>query len=165
MLSEGPVRVEVPDVVGSTQGEAESLVRAEGLVPIVDEQPSDRPEGEVTAQRPRAGDSAPRGDRVTLTVSSGPPLVRVPDLIGMTEGEARQALDDAGLQVEVRRPRTRDPEEDGRVVEQRPGPSAEREEGRTVVILVARTGEPPEADQEGEEPGLPGADGDPSTPE
>jgi beta-lactam-binding protein with PASTA domain/tRNA A-37 threonylcarbamoyl transferase component Bud32 len=165
VLSEGPVRVEVPRVVGRTQAEAESLVRAEGLVPIVDEEPSDRPEGEVVAQDPDPGESVARGGRVTLTVSSGPPTVRVPDLIGMTEGEARAALDEAGLQVKIRRPRTQDPEEDGRVVEQRPGPSAEREEGRTVLILVARIGPPPEAEQGEEEPGQGGADGDPLTPE
>ena len=165
VLSEGPVRVEVPDVVGRTKAEAESLVRAEGLVPVVDERASERPEGEVVAQDPDPGSSIPRGGRVALVISSGPPTVRVPDVIGLTEGEARAAIEDAGLQVDIRRPRTQDPAEDGRVVEQRPGPSAEREEGRTVLILVARIGVPPEAEQGAEEPGEGGADGNPQTPE
>jgi serine/threonine-protein kinase len=165
VLSEGPVRVEVPDVVGRTQAEAESLVRADGLVPVVDERASERPEGEVVAQSPDGGASLPREGRVELAVSSGPPTVRVPDVIGMTEGEARAAIEERGLQVDIRRPRTQDPEEDGRVVDQRPGPSAEREEGRTVLILVARLGPPPEAEQGEEEPGEGGADGDPSTPQ
>jgi beta-lactam-binding protein with PASTA domain len=166
VVSRGPERVEVPQVVGRTRDEAESILEAAGLVPVFQEQESaDVREGEVIAQAPAAGTSVPKGERVTVTVSSGPPTVEVPDVVGLTEAEARAALDRAKLEVEVRRPRTENPDDDGVVLDQRPDPGEEREQGRTVVILVGRFAGPTEAEQRGEEGGQPGADGDPTTPQ
>jgi beta-lactam-binding protein with PASTA domain len=85
--------------------------------------------------------------------------------VGLTEAQARAVLAEAGLEVEVRRPRTQNPDEDGVVLDPRPDAGEEREEGRTVVILVGRFAGPPEAEQRGEEGGQPGADGDPTTPQ
>ena len=40
------------------------------------------------------------GDTVTLVVSTGPPLFAIPDLVGMTLAEARQAATDAGFTID-----------------------------------------------------------------
>jgi serine/threonine-protein kinase len=50
------------------------------------------PRGRVIEQDPRGGDRAPRGSTVELIVSKGRNLNRVPDVIGMQEDEAVQAL-------------------------------------------------------------------------
>jgi len=50
-----------------------------------------------------AGGTLFRGDPVALVVSSGPPLVDVPSVVGQQLGAAQQQLEAAGLRVEVQR--------------------------------------------------------------
>ena len=42
-----------------------------------------------------------RGDKVTLVVSKGPELVKVPDVQGLQLNQARKILKDAGFEVKV----------------------------------------------------------------
>jgi eukaryotic-like serine/threonine-protein kinase len=50
------------------------------------------PKGRAIEQDPRGGDRAPRGSTVELIVSKGRNLNRVPDVIGLSEQEAVEAL-------------------------------------------------------------------------
>ena len=52
-------------------------------------------------QRPAAGSPLLRGSRVRYWVSSGPPKVPVPDVVGAGEGSATDALQAAGFSVTV----------------------------------------------------------------
>ncbi|MFD9246682.1 PASTA domain-containing protein, partial [Streptomyces sp. NPDC059556] len=45
----------------------------------------------------------PPRDTVTLTVSKGPRLVEVPDVVGESVDDARTALEDEGFEVEVKK--------------------------------------------------------------
>ena len=65
-----------------------------------DEHSEEVPAGHVLRQDPAEGTTAHRTDTVTLTVSAGPPLVAVPDVVGMRSAEARSALAEAGLEAE-----------------------------------------------------------------
>jgi serine/threonine-protein kinase len=56
----------------------------------------------VIAQDPPSG-PALRGDTVSVTVSLGPPLVEVPDVVGTQVGPATRRLEDAGFEVRVER--------------------------------------------------------------
>jgi serine/threonine-protein kinase len=138
VVSTGPERVDVPDVVGRGRAEAESLLEAERLVPIFQERNSDAPEGEVIEQQPAAGEEVPRGTRVTVVISTGLREVSVPDVLGRPSSDAEAAIRDTGLEPETRSKRTENPQENGIVLIQRPDPGTEREEGRKVVILVGR---------------------------
>ena len=42
-----------------------------------------------------------RGDTVTYWVSSGPPMVTVPDVVGLSSGDAKAALEGEGFVVSV----------------------------------------------------------------
>jgi serine/threonine-protein kinase len=56
--------------------------------------------GQVLESKPAAGEKLKEGRTLVLTVSDGPTLVTVPgDLLGMTEDEARAALEAVGLGV------------------------------------------------------------------
>lgn len=59
----------------------------------------DVPAGGVIGTRPAAGEAVDTGSTVALTVSKGPAPVRVPDVSGMSEEEARTTLSAAGLEV------------------------------------------------------------------
>ena len=52
----------------------------------------------VISQSP-AGGQAPRGSTVALVVSKGPPLVDVPDTLGMSIDRATTVLQQAGFKV------------------------------------------------------------------
>ena len=81
-VSSGPEQVEVPDVTGLSRGSAEDTLTAEGLKVSVREEPSDKPEDEVVSQDPAAGTEVDAGSRITITVSTGPEQVEVPDVVG-----------------------------------------------------------------------------------
>ncbi len=74
---------------------------------------------------------------MTLSVSSGPALVTVPDVVGLDGESARAQLESAGFEVVVVDEPTEDPAEDGAVVGQSPRGGAQREPGRVVTLRVA----------------------------
>jgi eukaryotic-like serine/threonine-protein kinase len=135
-VSSGPERVAVPEVIGLSLDSAESSISDAGLVPAVQEQESEEPEGEVIAQDPAAGIELERGETVTITVSTGIELIDVPNVIGLGPGDAAGQLRAEGLAAVEREVDVTDPAQDGVVIDQRPGAGTEVEEGRQVVIIV-----------------------------
>ncbi|WP_026124360.1 Stk1 family PASTA domain-containing Ser/Thr kinase [Nocardiopsis baichengensis] len=105
---EGAVRLtvsagfDVPDVTGKKEDAARSQLEGAGLTVKVESKPSDDvPEGEVMSQNPGGGTTAGSGDEVTITVSSGPKEIEVPDVRGKKVGKARKQLEDLGFKVKV----------------------------------------------------------------
>jgi eukaryotic-like serine/threonine-protein kinase len=102
-ISKGPEPVRVPDVRGQDQDAAVKALEEAGLkVVISPETVNDKktPKGAVTEQKPSSG-TLPRGTTVTLTISKGPKLVKVPSFIGKQADEAREALEDLGFEVRI----------------------------------------------------------------
>lgn len=97
-----PPRI-VPDVVGMPVSDAEALLTREGFLVERREVPSESyPPGRVIGQNPPADDMAPGGSTVVLQVSNGPPPYGVvPDVLGLSESEARSRLQAAGFDVKV----------------------------------------------------------------
>ena len=90
----------IPTVVGMTREQAEVVLETAGFsVGEVIEEASQQPRGEVVETRPTAGSQAPMPTPVTLVLSGGPSVVRVPDLVGRNLGEARRLLEQIGLVV------------------------------------------------------------------
>ncbi len=67
------------------------------FVVSVDTQTSDEPKNQVLTQDPLGDTEAEEGSTVNLVVSAGPEQVVVPNVEGLTEEAARQALIDADL--------------------------------------------------------------------
>ncbi len=84
---------EVPVLVGESQDRAEARLRDKGLVARVEGEPADDAIGKVLAQEPDAGARVPEGSEVTIRVASARV---VPNVVGLTEDEARAALEGAG---------------------------------------------------------------------
>ncbi len=104
IVSKGREPISVPELLGSTQGEAEQTLGELGLVAALAEDFSaDVPEGQVMGQTPQAGSTAHKGDTVNVVVSKGPPYAPVPDVYGKSTEEATRVLQDAGFEVEVNR--------------------------------------------------------------
>ncbi|MEU1848932.1 Stk1 family PASTA domain-containing Ser/Thr kinase [Streptomyces sp. NPDC019990] len=95
--------IDLPDVTGDDLADARSELQDAGLkVKIAAERvnSSEYGKGQVARQSPNPGSRAAEGDTVTLTVSKGPEMVEVPDVVGDSVDDARQALEGAGFRVE-----------------------------------------------------------------
>jgi eukaryotic-like serine/threonine-protein kinase len=141
-VSSGPEKVTVPNVVGLTRSSAQDRLEGESLDVAVREENSDRPKDEVIAQDPVAGTKLDKNARVTITVSKGPEKVDVPDVTGLSAGDAARQLRQAGLDPVTRERRVASQDEDGNVIDQRPAGGSELEKGREVVIVVGRFEQP-----------------------
>ncbi|MFJ4470577.1 Stk1 family PASTA domain-containing Ser/Thr kinase [Streptomyces sp. NPDC089424] len=94
--------VDIPDVTGSGPGEArEQLLEAGLKVRVAAERiNSEHEAGQVARQDPGPGGEAAEGDTVTLTLSKGPEMIEVPDVVGAGVDEAKRELESAGFEVE-----------------------------------------------------------------
>jgi serine/threonine-protein kinase len=97
VVSLGPEPAEIPDVVGLRAGNAQAALERAGFqVQLQEEASGDMPEGFVIRSDPRPPARPQRGDTITLFVSIGD-KVRMPDVNGLSEQEARQRIGEAGL--------------------------------------------------------------------
>lgn len=146
IVSSGPEVVTLPDVSGLSERDATSQLNQLGLlVTGNDEFDATVPAGEVIRTEPPAGTEVESGDTILLIVSLGPPPVSVPDLTNMTETEATNALNSANLLIRVSNTRqpVADQNQDGRVIDQVPGPGATANQGDTVTVTLGEYIPPP----------------------
>jgi eukaryotic-like serine/threonine-protein kinase len=136
-VSSGPQQVEVPRLDGLTVGQAEDALVDEGLElgDVTRTASSEVAQGQIFDQDPAAGEAIDAGSAVDVTVSSGPDVVAVPPLVGLTEDDAIATLEGDGFDVQVNR--APNEAEAGRVFAQDPEAGAEIEPGSTVVIAVS----------------------------
>lgn len=95
--------IDIPDVTGSDEADAKAeLVEAGLKVKIATERvnSSEYDKGQVVRQTPKPGGRAAEGDTVTLTLSKGPEMIEVPDVVGDSVDDARRKLEGAGFQVD-----------------------------------------------------------------
>ena len=99
--SQGPPPRPVPAVtVGGSYNDAAQAITNAGLVPAQTNQYSSSvPQGGVIGTSPGAGTTANYGSTVTVYVSLGPQMVKVPNLKGQSVDQATAALQKVGLSV------------------------------------------------------------------
>lgn len=91
--------VSVPDLTGKDETGARSTLEGVGLAfqRGADVSSDTVPEGQVVSYDPGAGTMAAPGTKVEVHFSSGSATVTVPNVSGQTQGDARNALEKAGL--------------------------------------------------------------------
>ena len=96
--------IEVPDVVGEKEADAEKIIKDKGLKwQVVARQESDKyEEGIVIEQKTKSGTKVAEDTMIQVVVSSGlssnKETLKVPDVTGMDEDSARKALISEGFQ-------------------------------------------------------------------
>jgi len=134
VVSRGPDLATVPNVVGKKQSSAQSTLKDAGFKVSTKSEFSDTvAEGVVISQNPSKGLEVAKGSTVTIVVSKGPERIKVPDVIGKTEGDAKALLENAGLKAKVTYELH---SSSGTVFEQSPSPDTLVARGSTVDILV-----------------------------
>ena len=130
--------VSVPNVVGMEQRAAGDKLRDAGLFPATSQQAvSDAAQvGKVLRQDPAAGSSVAKGAQVRLIVGAPGAKIRVPNVVGMTFGNATGALSRSGLRWNQMTPGigTADAAKVGTVARQVPDAGAEAASGSQVQI-------------------------------
>jgi beta-lactam-binding protein with PASTA domain/tRNA A-37 threonylcarbamoyl transferase component Bud32 len=129
-------KVPVPAVVGRTQAVAQARLTAAGFDVKATPHVSQRTKGLVIAQDPAGGAKAGKGSTVTLTVSSGPAQVPVPEVTGLTRKSAAARLANAGL-TEKDRFASSDTVAKGRVVSASPKDGTPVAKGSSVTLTVS----------------------------
>jgi beta-lactam-binding protein with PASTA domain len=91
--------VEVPVVTGIPMEEAREKFFAAGLLTEVRSRDFDNttPEDAIVAQMPEAGARVKKGRRISVVVSKGKEFAVIPDIISMTERQARMELKNRGF--------------------------------------------------------------------
>jgi serine/threonine-protein kinase len=138
-VSAGKEQVVIPDVTGQDQVDASAALGAKSLSVKKVSQPSDTVEsGKVIGTNPAAGKSVPKGSEVQLIVSSGKDQVSVPNLYGLTQSEAMDSLDNAGLTGTVTSVFSCESSSSGKVIAQSPSAGSKVDKGSNVNMSVCK---------------------------
>jgi beta-lactam-binding protein with PASTA domain/predicted Ser/Thr protein kinase len=136
-ISGGPPDVLVPSVSGFSESQALSELNSSGFKVTQDTTPSTSiKKGLAVRTTPKEGSPAPRGSRVRLFISSGPPPVSVPSVVGQAKSDARAQLEAAGLSVSVQQEFSDQPKNE--VVSQSPVSGTQVPKGSQVTITVSK---------------------------
>ena len=145
VISKGTETTTVPKVIGMKYDEAvKALEEAKLEVEKVEEASKTVEAGIVISQETAANTTANAGDKVTIHVSTGVAQAEVPSVMGKTEAEARTAITDKNLKVEVKYDSDTS-KENGVVIAQSVNAGKEVDEGTTITITVNKFEETKEA--------------------
>jgi serine/threonine-protein kinase len=136
-VSSGPGQVLIPVVANFPKDEAQQILNQSGFKVTVDQRPSPTvAKGLAIKTSPPESTPAPRGSRVRLFISSGPPNVRVPDVVGQDKDAARLTLEGAGFKVTTKLQTSAAPK--GQVIAENPPGGSSLLQGSTVQVTVSK---------------------------
>ena len=138
-VSKGTKQVEVPNVVGMSEADAQATLEQAGFEVSSTSAPSDTiPDGSVSDQSPDGGTQAAKGSTVAITVSSGPSTATVPDEIGQDKQVAIDDLKANGFKVHAQNVACGDPNQDNIVQDQDPAGGSDAATGSMINIFVCK---------------------------
>jgi serine/threonine-protein kinase len=134
VISAGKSKVVVPKLTGVQSVEdARRILSDKGLkLGPITEVESDSDKGVVISSDPAAGSAVSAGTEVSLSISSG--LKIVPQVVGLSEAQARTDLANLGFQVQILQQAVN--EQIGSVLAQAPKPGTKSSEGALITITV-----------------------------
>jgi len=130
---------EMPDLEGSTVDVARTQLQGlgfQGTIEQTEEESDEIPAGQVIRTEPPAGEQVAATSTIILFVSTGPPLVPVPNVATLTESDAVDRIEAEGLEPQVVQEASATVSE-GRVIRTEPAAGTEVAPGSTVVIVVS----------------------------
>ena len=165
-LSLGPEikTVKVPNVEGASLANATASVNARNLeIDSREEYSSTVAAGYVISQSPPANTEVEEGSTVTVVISKGRQMVKLPNVVNQSEESAKSTLDGLGLRVQTKS-EYNNYVTAGQVIAQSPEANTEVLPGSTVLLTVSLGPTPPPPSSETTEPSE-SNEPDESTPE
>ena len=127
--------VDVPDVTGKTAEAAMATLEDKNLtVSRKFEFSNDVPSGQVIRQDPKAGKTVKEGTKVTIYVSQGTESIKVTDVRGKSEADAKAALSDFDVTTTTEHS---DTVAEGNVISQSISGGQYAEKGASITIVVS----------------------------
>jgi serine/threonine-protein kinase len=141
VVSKGPQPVSVPDVVSMTVEDATTALAQRHLKLVVSERdPNDQiPADTIVSQNTQPGTGVDPNSEIDVTVSSGPPVIVVPDVGGHVVDDASTSIANAGLQPNIEYVVDQSSPL-GTVMKQSPDAGTSLKKGESVTIDVAVPG-------------------------
>ena len=143
-VSLGPVLHAVPEIRGRTLDDAVATIEAMDLVVGTTEQVNDEDveagvvmEASVDGRAVEVADEYVTGTVIDLVVSSGPVARTVPNLVGLTRGQAESQLKERGLAINVAEDFSETVPE-GDIISTNPAADSEVARGTTVTVVVSQ---------------------------
>lgn len=153
-------QISAPDLYNLTLDEAQRSLDKLNLnirVNIEDEYSNEVEKGKIISQQPMSGATLQEGDTVTLVLSKGPMKGYIPNVVGLTLGEAENILKENKLSLGNIKYEYSDTYNSGIVIAQDPKSGSENnQEWGTVNVVVSKgqkeeVVQPPEEDDDEEE--------------
>ena len=140
-VSSGAPTVQIPFVAGQNKNDVRDLLEGSqyNFDVTLKEEESDEEKGMVIRTDPAAGEAVPIGSEVTVFYSDGPE--KIPDVVGMQQAEAEQAIRDAGFIPDVVTSDDTDIPA-GTVIHQSP-PGGQTAKKNAIVTIVVSSYQPP----------------------
>lgn len=127
--------VDVPDVTGKTAQAAMATLEDKNLTVSREfEFSNDVPSGQVIRQDPKAGKTVKEGTKVTIYVSQGTESIKVTDVRGKSEADAKAALSDFDVTTTTEHS---DTVAEGNVISQSISGGQYAEKGASITIVVS----------------------------
>jgi eukaryotic-like serine/threonine-protein kinase len=139
-VSMGPQMRSVPDVVRLTQDRARVVLESSGFIVSMDTAEAEVPRGRVIEVSPPPDSVVPLPAQVRLLISTGPPVIPMPLVLGLEQAEAEYLLDSLGLAISGIEEVFRFGRDQGVVVEQEPAADTDMRRGSSVRLKVGRRG-------------------------
>src|SRR6202035_5512772 len=139
VISSGPQMVTVPNVEGLTQAAATTAITAAKLTGGTVTQQSNNTvaTGKVISQDPPSGNSVAQGSPVNLVISSGPQMVTVPNVEGLTQDAATTAITAAKLTGGTVTQQSSNTVATGNVISQDPASANSVAQGSPVNLVIS----------------------------
>ena len=136
-VSGGPGTVRVPSLAGLPPKQVVNRLEDRDLTADLEERPSETVDAGLAIRSvPGAGEVVERGEQIKVFISTGPELVAVPNVVGLSREAAEDRISDAGLspgQITEQE----SPESENEVIGQDPAAGSEVERDTTVNLTVS----------------------------
>lgn len=134
--------VKVPDIVGKSEEEAKQILKEKELgIKVVERKESDKYDaGTVCEQKQKAGSKVKKNSTIQVVVSDGliGTEIPVPDVAGLSEGDAQRTLEDVGFKKISSEAEYSDTVAEGTVIGTTPSAGANATEDTEIKMLVSK---------------------------
>lgn len=134
-----PEMTTIPQVAGSDVTTATNRLASKDLevAGTRDEPSMEYEEGIVIGTDPDEGSEVPIGSKVTLIVSSGPEIIKMPDVQRLSYKDAKRLLEGDRYQFKVKKQVVPSEEPEDQVLQSNPPAGAELPMGSTVTLIIS----------------------------
>lgn len=130
---------EAPDLLGKSEAEVRSIVKALGLkLEIEYDEADNRPNGVVLSQEPITGTKQKTGDTIKVYLNKLDEVVTIPNVIGRTRAEAEDLFKSSSINIgNVKEEYSNDIEE-GKIISTEPKAGFEIKRGQPVDLVISK---------------------------